>query len=63
MPATPGAALDTRKRELNDVIDPFARLLAAVGLAGAAVVVILIGVLHLLPATSGISPISRTISE
>ena len=63
MPATPGAALDIRKRELGEITDPLARLLAAVGLAGAAVVVILIGVLHFLPATSGISPISRTISE
>jgi hypothetical protein len=63
MPATPGAALDTRQRELAQVTDPLARLLAAVGLAGVAIVVILIGVLHVLPATSGISPVSRTISE
>jgi len=63
MPATPGAAIDTRKRELDQVAVPLARLLAVVGLVGAAVVVALFVVLHFLPQTSGISPISRTISE
>ena len=61
--ATPGAALDARQRELDQIPDPLTRLLAAAGIAGAAIVIVLVGVLHLLPETSGISPIARTISE
>ena len=61
--ATPGAALDARQRELHQIPDPLTRLLAAAGIAGAAIVIVLVGMLHLLPETSGISPIARTISE
>jgi len=61
--AAPGAALDTRERQPDQVTDPLARLLAAAGIAGVAVVIVLVGVLHLLPETSAISPMIRTISE
>jgi hypothetical protein len=65
MSVNPGAALDTRSLEPAQTgsTDVAARLLAAAGLAGAAIVTVLIGVLHFLPDTSGISPVSRTISE
>jgi len=58
-------ALETRSRESAPAsgTNVAARLLAAAGLASAAVVIVLIGVLHFLPQTSGISPVSRTISE
>ena len=40
-----------------------ARLLAWLGIGGALTAVVLIGALHVLPATAGIDPIRRTISE
>jgi len=40
-----------------------ARLLASVGIGGALVAAVLVGALHVLPGTAGISPVSRTISE
>ena len=40
-----------------------ARMLAAIGLAGTLVAAVVIGALHLLPQTAGISPVTRTISE
>lgn len=40
-----------------------ARMLAAIGLAGTLVAALVIGALHLLPQTAGISPVTRTISE
>ncbi len=40
-----------------------ARMLAAIGLAGTLVSAVVIGSLHLLPQTAGISPVTRTISE
>jgi hypothetical protein len=59
------AGLETRSRESakSSTTDVAARLLAVAGLACATFTVILIGVLHFLPEASGISPISRTISE
>lgn len=39
------------------------RLLAIVGIAGTCLAIVLVGALHLVPQTSGISPIDRTISE
>lgn len=61
--ATPDAALDTRQRELDQTPDPLSRVLAVAGIAGAAIVVVLVGALHVLPETAGISPVARTISE
>lgn len=39
------------------------RVLAAAGIGGAVIAAVLVGALHLLPGTSDISPVSRTISE
>ena len=61
--ATPDAALDTRQRELDQTPDPLSKVLAVAGIAGAAIVVVLVGALHVLPETAGISPVARTISE
>ncbi len=57
LPSTPGSGSSARSPTRSPGCSP------PLGLAGAAVVVILIGVLHFLPETAGISPISRTISE
>jgi hypothetical protein len=40
-----------------------ARLFAVLGLGGAALAIVLVGALHLLPGTAQISPVQRTISE
>ena len=40
-----------------------ARLLAWLGIGGALTAVVLVGALHMLPATAGIDPVRRTISE
>ena len=52
--ATPSGAADRDRR---------ARVLAIVGIAGAATAAVFVGALHLLPETASISPVSRTISE
>ena len=61
--ATPGPALDARKRPTHHAADPIARLLAIAGLVGTGIVTVVVGALHVLPQTADISPITRTISE
>lgn len=55
--ATTGTAVGTATTR------PSARRLAALGLLGPAIASVLVGALHVMPDTAGISPYSRTISE
>ncbi len=68
-PVAPGAPVDgAAEFTVVSTADPAAvhragLVLAWAGIAGAAVAAVLVGVLHLLPSSAGISPLSRTISE
>jgi hypothetical protein len=64
MPATAQSAAATTVSPAQGLDrDLLARLLAAAGIAGTMLAIVLVGALHLVPGTASISPIGRTISE
>lgn len=61
--STPPTAAQLDRRVVAEPDLRRTRLLATGGIAGTLLAVVLVGALHLLPQTAGISPVQRTISE